>query len=98
MGVNSPNARSAFYFQDGRIAAGFTSAMHAGLEVLAPLYVPKTGVGVQFTEIRQRRACVPHLRGGATNQIIRGLKDLRKTPNWTLSETLLGVTFRQIIM
>ena len=54
MGVNSPNARSAFYFQDGRIAAGFTSTMHAGLEVLAPLYVPKTDVGVQFTEIRQK--------------------------------------------
>ena len=24
--------------------------------------------------------------------------DLRKTPNWALSETLLGATFRQIIM
>ena len=35
-------------------AAGFTSAMHAGLDVLAPLYVPKTDVGVQFTEIRQK--------------------------------------------
>ena len=28
--------------------------MHAGLDVLAPLYVPKTDVGVQFTEIRQK--------------------------------------------
>ena len=73
--------------------------MHAGLYVLAPLYVPKTDVGVQFTEIRQKEG----LRAALTwrrdqKQTIRGFKDLRKTPNWTLSETLLGVTFRQIIM
>jgi enoyl-CoA hydratase/carnithine racemase len=38
----------------GADAAGFTSAMQAGLDVAAPLYAAKTEVGVQFTEIRQR--------------------------------------------
>ena len=38
----------------GADAAGFTSAMQAGLDVVAPLYAAKTEVGVQFTEIRQR--------------------------------------------
>ena len=38
----------------GADAAGFTSAMQAGLDVVAPLYAAKTDVGVQFTEIRQR--------------------------------------------
>jgi enoyl-CoA hydratase/carnithine racemase len=38
----------------GADAAGFTGAMQAGLDVVAPLYAAKTEVGVQFTEIRQR--------------------------------------------
>ncbi len=38
----------------GADAAGFNSAMQAGLDVVAPLYAAKTDVGVQFTEIRQR--------------------------------------------
>lgn len=38
----------------GADAAGFTNAMQAGLDVVAPLYAAKTEVGVQFTEIRQR--------------------------------------------
>ncbi len=38
----------------GADTAGFTSAMQAGLDVVAPLYAAKTDVGVQFTEIRQR--------------------------------------------
>ncbi len=38
----------------GADAAGFHSAMQAGLDVLAPLYAAKTEVGTQFTEIRQR--------------------------------------------
>lgn len=38
----------------GRYAMGFTNAMHAGLDVVAPLYAAKTDVGVQFTEIRQK--------------------------------------------
>jgi hypothetical protein len=33
---------------------GFTNAMHAGLDVVAPLYAAKTDVGVKFTEIRQK--------------------------------------------
>ncbi len=38
----------------GADAAGFTNAMQAGLDAVAPLYAAKTDVGVQFTEIRQR--------------------------------------------
>ena len=38
----------------GADAMGFTNAMHAGLDVVAPLYAAKTDVGVQFTEIRQK--------------------------------------------
>jgi hypothetical protein len=38
----------------GADVAGFTNAMQAGLDVVAPLYAAKTDVGVQFTEIRQR--------------------------------------------
>jgi len=38
----------------GADAMGFTNAMHAGLDVAAPLYAAKTDVGVQFTEIRQK--------------------------------------------
>jgi enoyl-CoA hydratase/carnithine racemase len=38
----------------GADAAGLTSAMQAGLDVVAPLYAAKTEVGLQFTEIRQR--------------------------------------------
>lgn len=38
----------------GADAAGFRSAMQAGLDVVAPLYAAKTDVGVKFTEIRQR--------------------------------------------
>ena len=38
----------------GADAMGFTNAMNAGLDVVAPLYAAKTDVGVQFTEIRQK--------------------------------------------
>ena len=38
----------------GADAMGFTNAMQAGLDVVAPLYAAKTDVGVQFTEIRQK--------------------------------------------
>ena len=38
----------------GADAMGFTNAMHAGLDVVAPLYAAKTDVGVRFTEIRQK--------------------------------------------
>jgi hypothetical protein len=33
---------------------GFTDAMHAGLDVVAPLYAAKTDIGVKFSEIRQK--------------------------------------------
>ena len=39
----------------GADAAGFTNAMNAGLDVVAPLYAAKTDVGVKFTEIRQKK-------------------------------------------
>ena len=38
----------------GADAMGFTDAMHAGLDVVAPLYAAKTDVGVKFSEIRQK--------------------------------------------
>ena len=38
----------------GADAMGFTNAMNAGLDVVAPLYAAKTDVGVRFTEIRQK--------------------------------------------
>ncbi len=38
----------------GADAAGFSNAMQAGLDAVAPLYAAKTDVGVEFTEIRQR--------------------------------------------
>lgn len=38
----------------GADAMGFTNAMQAGLDVVAPLYAAKTEVGVKFTEIRQK--------------------------------------------
>ena len=38
----------------GADAAGFSNAMQAGLDAVAPLYAAKTAVGVEFTEIRRR--------------------------------------------
>ena len=38
----------------GADAAGFRSAMEAGLDAVVPLYAANTDVGVKFTEIRQR--------------------------------------------
>ena len=47
--------RAQRHLSPGRAdAAGFTNAMHAGLDVLAPLYAAKTDVGVQLTEIRKK--------------------------------------------
>ncbi|MED5357521.1 MAG: CoA-binding protein [Pseudomonadota bacterium] len=68
--------RAQRHLSPGRAdAAGFTSAMHAGLDVLAPLYVPKTDVGVQFTEIRQKEG----LRAALTwrRDQIKQYEDLR---------------------
>jgi enoyl-CoA hydratase/carnithine racemase len=38
----------------GAEAAGFRAAIHAGLDVLAPLYAARTEVGAKFDEIRER--------------------------------------------
>jgi len=56
MALISPEAlqQTKLAINRGADAAGFTNAMHAGLDVLAPLYAAKTDVGVQFTEIRQK--------------------------------------------
>ncbi|MBG04506.1 MAG: enoyl-CoA hydratase [Rhodospirillaceae bacterium] len=56
MALISPEAlqQTKLAINRGADAAGFTNAMHAGLDVLAPLYAAKTDVGVQFTDIRQK--------------------------------------------
>jgi len=56
MALISPEAlqQTKLAINRGADAAGFTNAVHAGLDVLAPLYAAKTDVGVQFTEIRQK--------------------------------------------
>ena len=56
MALISPEAleQTKLAINRGADAAGFTNAMNAGLDVLAPLYAAKTDVGVQFTEIRQK--------------------------------------------
>ncbi len=38
----------------GAEAAGFRNAIHAGLDVLAPLYAARTEVGTKFDEIREK--------------------------------------------
>ena len=47
-------AQTKLAINRGADAMGFTNAMQAGLDVVAPLYAAKTDVGVQFTEIRQK--------------------------------------------
>jgi len=56
MALISPEAlaQTKLAINRGADAMGFTNAMHAGLDVVAPLYAAKTEVGVKFTEIRQR--------------------------------------------
>jgi len=46
----------------GADAAGFRTAIRAGLDVLAPLYAARTEVGVKFDEIRERDGLVAALR------------------------------------
>ena len=38
----------------GAEAAGFRNAIHAGLDVLAPVYAARTEVGTKFDEIRDK--------------------------------------------
>lgn len=47
-------AASKLAINRGAEAAGFRNAIHAGLDVLAPLYSATTEVGKQFEEIRSR--------------------------------------------
>lgn len=56
MALISPEAleQTKLAINRGADAMGFTNAMQAGLDVVAPLYAAKTDVGVQFTEIRQK--------------------------------------------
>src|SRR5215813_854507 len=56
MALISPEAliHTKLAINRGADAMGFTDAMHAGLDVVAPLYAARTDVGVKFTEIRQK--------------------------------------------
>src|SRR5262249_61604206 len=56
MALISPEAlaHTKLAINRGADAMGFLNAMHAGLDVVAPLYAAKTDVGVKFTEIRQK--------------------------------------------
>ena len=47
----------------GMDAAGFRTALQAGLDVVAPLYAAKTEVGAQFDEIRAKDGLKAALRG-----------------------------------
>lgn len=57
MALISPEAleHTKLAINRGADAAGFTNAMNAGLDVVAPLYAAKTDVGIKFTEIRQKK-------------------------------------------
>ena len=46
----------------GAEAAGFRNAIHAGLDVLAPVYAARTEVGVKFDEIRDKEGLGAALR------------------------------------
>src|SRR4029077_17391932 len=63
----SPESRAATKLatRRGAEAAGFRNAMHAGLDVLAPLYAARTEVGMKFAEIREREGLGAALKGRA---------------------------------
>ena len=46
----------------GAEAAGFRNAIHAGLDVLGPVYAARTEVGVKFDEIREKEGLGAALR------------------------------------
>jgi enoyl-CoA hydratase len=46
----------------GAEAAGFRNAIHAGLDLLAPLYAARTEVGMKFDEIREKEGLGAALR------------------------------------
>ena len=51
----------------GAAAAGFRNAIHAGLDVLAPLYAARTEVGTRFDEIRETEGLGAALRWRAAH-------------------------------
>ena len=64
MALMSPEALAATKLAVNRGAecAGFLSAMHAGVDVLAALYAARTEVGVRFDEIREKEGLGAALR------------------------------------
>jgi enoyl-CoA hydratase/carnithine racemase len=64
MALMAPEALAATKLAVNRGAecAGFLNAMHAGVDVLAPLYAARTEVGTKFDEIREKEGLVAALR------------------------------------
>jgi enoyl-CoA hydratase/carnithine racemase len=64
MALISPEALMAtkLALRRGADAAGFRNAIHAGLDILAPLYAARTEVGNTFDEIREKDGLVAALR------------------------------------
>jgi enoyl-CoA hydratase/carnithine racemase len=64
MALMSPEALTAtkLAVNRGAEAAGFKSALHAGLDVLAGLYAARTEVGMKFDEIREKEGLGAALR------------------------------------
>src|SRR5262250_846793 len=56
MALMSPEALAAtkLAINRGAECSGFLAAMHAGVDVLAPLYAARTEVGTKFDEIREK--------------------------------------------
>ncbi len=56
MAFISPEAleKTKLAINRGADASGFTAAMHAGLDIVAPLYAAKTDYGTEFHEIRKK--------------------------------------------
>jgi Dihydroxynaphthoic acid synthase len=75
MALISPEAlaQTKLAINRGADAMGFTNAMHAGLDVVAPLYAAKTDVGVKFTRSDRRKVCAPPSNGAAISS--RNTKD-----------------------
>src|SRR5947199_2768826 len=64
LALMSPEALAAtkLAINRGADAAGFRNAIRAGLDVLAPLYAPRTEIGMKFDEIREKEGLGAALR------------------------------------
>jgi enoyl-CoA hydratase len=64
MALMSPEALAAtkLAINRGAECSGFLAAMHAGVDVLAPLYAARTEVGTKFDEIREKEGLGAALR------------------------------------